>query len=274
MASKQLLSNFGKRGDTSFTTSGVAQGLAEIQVDIEDTAHLSAYFHVVEFDPVFTAGKNSISFNGSDLLADGSEIKVEVLDGDGNSLYLAAPPREQHFVDIANFTVAIYVYRETISGAGKVILVGTTPRGETVRWTGNLTINTTYPNVSRVRFYHAPSMEALPLLYPVVDSVSGSSLVVPTLVTGPASIQYVYSSGFGFYMKTPSDIFTSQMVGQSLMINYGRSQLLYGESTQLGTYDLSTGLYGATGSTFTVKKVVNSQTILLNSAPYYTFAPH
>ena len=67
---KQLLTNFGKRGDTSFTTTGVAQGLADIRVDVEDTAHLSQYFKVVEFEPVFTAGKNSISFNGSDFLAD------------------------------------------------------------------------------------------------------------------------------------------------------------------------------------------------------------
>ena len=94
MASKQLLSAFGKKGDTSYTTTGVARGIADIQVDIEDAAHLSSYFHVVEFDPVFTAGKNSVSFNGSDLLADGSEIQVEVLDSDGNSLYLASPPEK------------------------------------------------------------------------------------------------------------------------------------------------------------------------------------
>ena len=176
MASKQLLSAFGKKGDTSYTTTGVARGIADIQVDIEDAAHLSSYFHVVEFDPVFTAGKNSVSFNGSDLLADGSEIQVEVLDSDGNSLYLASPPKSANFVDIANFTVAIYVYRETISGAGKVILVGTTTKGEIVRWVGNITINTTYPNVSRVRFYNAPTMEITPLLYPVIDNSTGSVL--------------------------------------------------------------------------------------------------
>ena len=173
---KQLLSAFGKRGDTSFTTTGVAQGLADIKVDIEDTAHLSKYFRVVEFEPVFTAGKNCISFNGSDFLQDGSEIEVEVLDGDGNSLYLSAPDRRANYVDIANFTVAISVFKETVSGAGKVILVGTTTKGEIVRWTGNITINTTYQNVSRVRFYNAPFMEARPLLYPVIQNTTGSSL--------------------------------------------------------------------------------------------------
>ena len=136
----QLLSSFGKRGDTSYTTNGVRQGLNTVKIDIEDTAHLSTYFQVVEFNPVFTAGKNSISFNGSDLLAIGSEIKVEVLDSNGNSLYLESPPKSANYVDIAIFTVAIYVYEEIANGPGKVILVGTTTNGESVRWTGNIVL--------------------------------------------------------------------------------------------------------------------------------------
>jgi hypothetical protein len=231
MASNQLLSNFGKKGDTSYTISGVAQGLADIQADIVDTAHLSTYFHVVEFEPVFTAGKNSISFNGSDLLADGSEIKVEVLDSDGNSLYLASPPESSGFVDIANFTVAIHVYQETISGAGKVILVGTTPKGEIVRWVGNITINTTYPNASRVRFYHAPTMEVTPLLYPVVESITGSYLSNVQLITGSFYVdafptvgisqnQYILRSINGTNPNSPVPSFNSQMAGAILNLDY------------------------------------------------------
>jgi hypothetical protein len=236
MASKQLLSAFGKRGDVSFTTTGVAQGLADIKVDIEDTSHLSKYFRVVEFEPVFTAGKNSISFNGSDFLQDGSEIKVEVLDSEGNSLYMTAPDRKAEYVDIANFTVAIYVYKETISGAGKVILVGTTTKGEIVRWSGNITINTTYPNVSRVRFYNAPTMEATPLLYPVIDNTTGSILGQMVNVSGNCNgyssrglLIYYYDAnipGFSYYIVSTtfnSDSpavtgFNSQMIGQTITL--------------------------------------------------------
>ena len=260
MASKQLLSNFGKKGDSSYTTTGVAQGLADIQVDIIDTAHLSTYFHVVEFNPVFTAGKNSISFNGSDFLKDGSEIKVEVLDGDGNSLYLASPSKKSNYVDIANFTVVIYVYRETVSGAGSVILVGTTPKGEIVRWTGNITINTTYPNVSRVRFYNAPTMEATPLLYPVIESATGSLLVSSSFIGDTCSGQSIKATGF--VMTATTNIFTSQMVGQSLVLYYGQSVLLKGESA-FGTYDLSSGNYGATSAQYIIKKVINSKSVIL-----------
>ena len=266
---KQLLSNLGKRGDSSYTTNGVPKGLDQILVDIEDTSHFSTYFRVVEFDPVFTAGKNSISFNGSDLLADGSEIKVEVLDSSGNSLYLSAVTSSVNYIDIANFTVAIYVYRETVSGAGTIILVGTSPKGEIVRWTGNITINTTYPNVSRVRFYNAPTMEITPLLYPVIESVTGSLIASSSFVSDTCNAQYIYRTGM--YLVTTHNVFTRQMVGQPLMLNYGKSQLLLGEATQLGTYDLSLGRFGATGSMYIVAKVINSKTILLNSALYYTF---
>lgn len=276
---KQLLSAFGKRGDTSFTTTGIAQGLADIQVDIEDTAHLSNYFHVVEFNPVFTAGKNSISFNGSDFLGDGSEIKVEVLDNDNNSLYLVSPPENAHFVDIANFTVAIHVYKETVSGAGKVILVGTTTRGEIVRWTGNITINTTYPNVSRVRFYNSPSMEITPLLYPVIQSYSGSMLNATFVVTGSCSggserAQHYTITSRGTQWSGPSGdyqvimdnttaesfSFNSQMIDSTITL------YVVSASLPVGNYNAHRLIPQNTTQSFTIKKVTNSTTLVLNGA--------
>lgn len=247
---KQLLSSFGKKGDSSYTTTGVAQGLDQIKVDIEDTAHLSRYFQVVEFDPAFTAGKNCISFNGSDLLKDGSEIKVEVLDAGGNSLYLVAPPPKSSFVDIANFTVAIHIYKETVSGAGKIFLVGTTAKGEIVRWTGNISINTTYQNVSRVRFLsptkgsNGPYMEVRPILYPVIENLTGSILTTQVTVSGsfflrvensngvfspgnpnfgailPANAQIVLWSAHPNNPNARIDSFNSQMIGQPIILHY------------------------------------------------------
>ena len=278
---KQLLSNFGKKGDSSYTTTGVAQGLDQIKVDIEDTAHLSKYFNVVEFNPVFTAGKNSISFNGSDFLQDGSEIKVEVLDSNGNSLYLAAPSRKSNYVDIANFTVAIYVYKETVDGAGKVILVGTTTKGEIVRWTGNITINTTYQNVSRVRFYNAPAMEARSLLYPVVQSITGSILTTDVTVTGsfwfnvetphgffsPESSNYgpsvpsnttIVLWAFSGSSNTYVDAFNSQMEGQIISLTYDYV------NTQTKT---TPPVYKHVNTTATINKVRSTTTVEISSIP-------
>ena len=241
MASKQLLSSFGKSGASSYTTTGVRQGLNELKVDIEDTAHLSKYFQVVEFDPVFTAGKNTISFNGSDLLKDGSEIMIQVLDKDGNSLYIDAPPSEATLVDIANFTAAIHVYQETINGAGKLYLVGTTKRNEIVRWSANISINRTYKNVSRVRFYNAPYMEVRPMLYPVIQNETGSTLTRQVTVSGsfwmevrdkngnslpnpnaaiPADAKVIVWAYDGVSPNNRVDAFNSQMEGASINLKY------------------------------------------------------
>ncbi len=158
-----LLSSFGKEG--------VKLDLLNRKVDIEDTVASSKYFVISEFDPLFTAGRNSVSFNGSSFLQDKSEILVECVDSQGNSLYLEqAKSQDAQFTDSAKFVVSVHIYKETYNGAGKFILVGTTTKGETVRWIGNITIDKTIDNKSKVRFYNKPTIEVRPLLYPVVNT--------------------------------------------------------------------------------------------------------
>ena len=158
----QLLSNLGKRG--------VDHQLFTMRVDIDDTAFLSKYFDVVEFEPIFTAGKNSFSFNGSNLLKDGAEIKVQCIDSNGNILYLDYPKSSTQYADVAKFVIAIHIYNETYNGAGKIALVGTTAKDEIVRWVGNITIDKTLQNISKTRFQITPTIEARSLLYGVVDN--------------------------------------------------------------------------------------------------------
>ena len=157
-----LLSSFGKEG--------VKLGLLTRKVDIEDTSTTSKYFAVTEFPKILTAGKNSFAFNGSQFLKDKSEIQVECLDSNNNSLYLEqAKSQESQFTDASKFVVSIHVYDETYNGPAKIILVGTTTKGEIVRWIGTVTIDKTLNNNSKVRFVNRPSLEVRPLLYPVVS---------------------------------------------------------------------------------------------------------
>ncbi len=260
--SQTLLSNLGKRGSPL--------GLDHADVDFEDTETSSEYFDITEFNPVFTAGKNSVSFNGSLLLADKSNILVECLDGGGNSLFVETPPPSANYRDMGKFTLSISVFAETIDGSGKLIFVGTTSDNQYVRWMVNITINKTLQNTSRVRFYNAPKLEVRPLLYPVINSVSGSSLTTLTSIDVACSAQYVYRKGLA--LLTLADTFNPQMQGQSITINYGDTSLQYNEAP-IGTYHLSTGQYGAVSGPNIIRTVVNSKEIILDS-PYYTFTPH
>jgi hypothetical protein len=172
-----LRSSFGKRG--------LKLDLINLKVDIQDTEYLSKYFVISEFNPIFTAGKNSVAFNGSPLLKIGSEIKVECIDSAGNSLFLEQTiPKDTRYIDQSNFVVAVHVYNETYNGNGKFILVGTSAKNEIVRWVANITIDKTLKNHSKVRFYNKPTLEVRPLKYPVISNEVGSQLSKDVIFTG------------------------------------------------------------------------------------------
>ena len=172
----QLLSSFGKKG--------TELGLSTLVADIEDTSHLSKYFVISEFNPVFTGGKNPVSFNGSSFLKQGSEIKVECLDSNGNSLYIEDPKSNVTYADVAKFIISVNIYEETYNGPGKLVFVGTTKKGEIVRWIGNIAIDKTLQNSSKVRFYNKPTMESRGLLYPVISNDIATSLTKTINFTG------------------------------------------------------------------------------------------
>lgn len=174
----KLLSSFGRQG--------VRLGLDAITANIEDTTYLSKYFAIVEYNPVFTAGKNPFSFNGSNLLAKNSEIKVECLDSKGNPQYIEFYKSTVQNTDITKFVISINIYEEASNGPGKLILVGTTVDGKTVRWTGNIAIDKTLSNESKVRFYANPVLEVRPLLYPVVDVQKAQTTIPPNPPAKPA----------------------------------------------------------------------------------------
>ena len=221
----QLLSSFGRRGANL--------GLDHIAVDLEDIKQLSKYFDVTEFNPVFTAGKNSVSFNGSSYLAPNSEIRIECLDNEGNSLFVETPPFSANYKDMGKFTISVSVFADTVNGPGLFILVGTLFDGRTVRWKANITINNGLQNTSRVRFYNAPTLEVRPLLYPVIQSTTGSALTTDVILSGKCYGDYSNQYYIGAAQQTPSkptpDVlwihssdqntkYNSQMIGYTIVL--------------------------------------------------------
>jgi hypothetical protein len=277
---QQLLSSFGK--------TGVNRGLDTLKVDIEDTAYLSKYFVLAEYTPVFTAGKNLIMFNGSSLLKTGSAILVECIDSQGNSQYIEQPQSITQYTDVAKFSISVNIFNETYNGPGKLIFVGSSSKGEIVRWQGNITIDKTLPNSSKVRFYNFPELGVRPLLYPVVDMTVGSQLgsqiglirgfytyaVNPPKDTNqstidarvidvdyrlvlvdnnPADIPFYYPQ------LSPTNSFNSQMEGQEITLNIQSTKTPF-------SYQLSNT---ALTQSFIVKKVLDSKTLQLDEPFFY-----
>ena len=157
--------------------SGQKLNLSTLKVDIEDTSFLSEYFILSEYNPKFTAGKNTFLLNGSPKIAFNSGIQLEVIDVLGNSLYVEfAKSNDIAYKEGGALRIAVYVYNSTPFGTGKVIIVGRNTQNKVVRWVGNIQINPAVQNSSKVVFYKPPTLDIQSSVVPVVsDSTSGLS---------------------------------------------------------------------------------------------------
>lgn len=145
---------------------GKKLNLAKLSVDIQDTTADSEYFGIKDFDPVLTGGKNAISLAGSDILKPGSDILVEVLDTNGNPLYIEVGKGKGSvkFRDGVSIVIAIHVQSFVPIGNGKIYIVGTTKDNESVRWSKDITIDSSKQNRTKIRFYKTPTVEVEPFI--------------------------------------------------------------------------------------------------------------
>ena len=89
------------------------QGLANIDVLIEDDAPISLYFNVVEVPEVITQGKSSFLIGGSNLLKPQTEIKFEITnDNTGAVIYTEPVP---NYLEGTSRSVSIEVYEDVDS---------------------------------------------------------------------------------------------------------------------------------------------------------------
>lgn len=154
---------------------GQKLNLAGLKVDIEDTSFLSEYFILSEYNPKFTAGKNTFLLNGSDKLASNTPIQIEILDQFNNSLYVEiAKTNNLSYKEGGAVRVAVHIYNDTPFGTGKVIIVSRNKENKIVRWIGNIQINPAVQNTSKVIFYKSPILSVTSTFVPVLsDQTSG-----------------------------------------------------------------------------------------------------
>jgi hypothetical protein len=266
----ELLSGFGKRG--------VELGLLTKPADILDTAYLSTYFVLQEFQPKLTAGKNSITFNGSDLLELGSEVLVECIDSEGNPLYIESTTKTNiAYREASSYILAVHVYNEISNGPGKLILYGTLKNGFTVKWIGNIIIDKTLQNISPVRFYSKPTLEVVPVLSPILATIgdlnkpvefSGSfrSFAVSPQKDSLNINKKNVDIDYRLYIKNlpsnpdPTGSFNDQLVGSVINIGVRTIQEPYSYKNKNVNFT----------SSFNIKRVINNSTIVLDDVISYT----
>ncbi len=150
--------------------------LQNFQVFINDTVASSNYFRVSELSDTFTAGKNGFLIEGSPFLKGDTEIKIEILDTNGDPLFTQAGEGIPEYYEGLSKLVTAHVYQSTPIGIGKITILGELKSYidengfeqpipnewdgvYNVKWEREIKINKNIPNETRVRFIKRPIVE-------------------------------------------------------------------------------------------------------------------
>lgn len=178
------------------------KNLATYDVFIEDTSSSSPYFKVTNLPPLFTGGRNSFLIAGSSLLQFASEILVEIIDADGNTIF-QNPVKD--FLRGESVMVSVEVNELNATGFATIILLGSatvaadgTPIPPdwqdtyNVRWTSTILVDPQIRNSSPIVFKNIPQITSEENRLHNIASASYTS----SSVTFTASLSPILDSGY------------------------------------------------------------------------------
>lgn len=100
------------------------ENLSSFQTFIVDTGNNSDYFRITEFKDTFTGGKNGFLIEGSEYLKESTEIKIEILDVNGDPIYYEPGNGIPEYYEGISKLVSVYIYEDTPIGVGKITILG------------------------------------------------------------------------------------------------------------------------------------------------------
>ena len=166
---------------------------------IEDADPNSLYLKINEFKDVFTGGKNGFVIEGTPYLRETTEVKIEIKDVTGNTIYVEPGDGAPEYYEGLAKVISAHVYDDTPIGEGLVTILAELKEyiddNGTVRpvpdewkgvynlkWQRRITINRNFPNEDKVRFYLRPTVEIEEIVKPVYN------ITLPTVTrTGEVS---------------------------------------------------------------------------------------
>jgi hypothetical protein len=174
----------------------LTQNLTSFQTFLVDTAPTSTYFRITEFKDTFTGGKNGFLIEGSQHLMESTEIKIQMLDVNGNSIYYEPGNGVPEYYEGVSKLIAVYVYEDTPIGQAKITVLGELKtyideggvlrdvpdewKGVyNVKWEKEFKVNKLISNEDKVRFYRRPQVTINEIVKPIF-----SNIVAPVVQKG------------------------------------------------------------------------------------------
>ena len=172
------------------------QGLKNFDVLIDVKNDDNQYFNVSDFPDELTLGNSSFLIEGSDLLKNDIDLKIEILDSDNKVIFTS--PVDNYLEGKAR-RVSVEAYKETSPGPATLTILGelnpskvNVPGGfrntYNVRYTKDFFINTTKLNNRPILFYGQPTVSATEKLIGQNDTIQTTEQLTET-VTGKVSIK-------------------------------------------------------------------------------------
>ena len=193
------------------------QGLKDIDVLVDEKGLTSQYFNITQIPTAFPQGRSSFIIGGSPFLKNNVELKIEILDSAGNTVYTEPI---QNYLEGDGRRVSVEIYNDTAPGDCFLYILGElkdnyqsiSPLIENqdevtsglpelaldtqdvppefrgvynVRYSRPINISTTIPNSEPILFYNQPRVTVSEILKGYVVEVPVSSSVS---ITGSAEL--------------------------------------------------------------------------------------
>ncbi len=167
----------------------LTQPLTSFGTFLVDTNPTSTYFKITEFKDTFTGGKNGFLIEGSEHLMESTEIKIQILDVNGNPIYYEPGNGVPEYYEGTSKLVAVYVYEDTPIGTAKITVLGelktyldeggaVLPIPDdwknvyNVKWEKEFKVNRLLSNEDKVRFYRRPQVTINEIVKPIFNNVT------------------------------------------------------------------------------------------------------
>jgi hypothetical protein len=217
------------------------QKLSSFQTFIVDDNPNSDYFRITEFKDTFTGGKNGFLIEGSEYLKESTEIKIELLDVEGEPLYFEPGNGVPEYYEGISKLIAIYIYEDTPIGLGKITILGELKEYDdngvkrevpeqwkgayNVKWEKTFQINKNLANEDKVRFYRRPKVAIDEIVKPIFsktpNTINQTGTINGTpLVPNAGSKLSSFSLPTSYRITTNDDSYwTGSVVGQILNVS-------------------------------------------------------
>ena len=205
------------------------QYLKSQRVAIEDNSPLSEeFFGLNDFPKYFGEGKNSFRIRPRfGVLKPNTKIDIEVLDSNGNPVYWEIPTYKD---DDKSRLISVWIYDvadkryNTPDGPCEVIILGTLPDNQKVRWSRRVDVVKNKKSVSEIVFREIPNGSVSSSIEVFSNIPQSNGDLTKTSVSGQFTYKKsLYGDDVSFEATTP--IINGEMISGSLELDLSSTTL-------------------------------------------------